>query len=103
MHNLSELKKYLALPGASMRMVSYEWLKGNEWVSSPVKYPDYRGVAKLQTNAVAFESPEGAKPSWLYFGKASEWAFDHNSGLAVNLSGQCRITYKWANLALVDA
>jgi len=101
MKNLTEFKKYLAHPDASLRMVALEWFRDNEWVSVPVKNPNYRGVAKLQTNAVALADEDGKK-SWLYFGNASEWLFDNSTNLAVNLSGGCRITYKWANIAIVD-
>jgi hypothetical protein len=93
MNNLAEFKRYLARPDANIRMMSIEHLRNGEWVSGPVKYPDWRSVDKLQTNAVKFEGG-----SWLYFGKASEWAFDNASGIAVNLSGHTRLTYKWANV-----
>lgn len=104
MNNLTELKKYLALPNAALRMVSLEWLKGNEWVSVKLKpeLEEFRLVAKLQTNAVALitdNTPAGI--SWLDFGKASEWAFDKTTNTAVNLSGGTRITYKWANVAII--
>lgn len=103
MKNLSELKKYLALPNAALRMVSLEWLKGGEWISTEVKpaMQQFRFVGKLQTNAVALQT-ENTKSglSWLYFGKASEWAFDTSTNTAVNLSGGTRITYKWANVAI---
>ena len=104
MKNLSELKKYLALPNAALRMVSLEWLKNSEWVSTELKpeLKQFRFVGKLQTNAVALKT-EGTKSglSWLWFGKASEWAFDRSTNTAVNLSGGTRITYKWANVAII--
>lgn len=101
MKTLADLKRYLALPEASLRMVSLEWLRDGEWVSTHVRNPNFRGVAVLQTNAVALaDDTVKSGKSWLYFGKASEWAFDEGSNLIVNLSGSTRITYKWANLAL---
>lgn len=100
MKTLADLKRYLALPNAAMRMVSIEWLRDGEWQVTPVRNPDFRGVAVLQSNAVAFEDATKSGKSWLYFGKASEWAFDEASQIAVNVSGGTRITYKWANLAL---
>ena len=102
MHNLSEFKKYLANPAASVRMVSLEYLKNGGWESVAVHDPNFRDVAKLQTNAVSFKSSTGGNDSWLSFGRASEWAFDHSAGIAVNVSGGTRITYKWANFIIVE-
>jgi hypothetical protein len=102
MKNLTEFKKYLATPEASLRMISLEWLKNGEWVNTEVRNPNFRAVKVLQTNAVAFadETTKSGK-SWLWFGKASEWAFDEASQIAVNLSGGTRITYKWANTTVL--
>jgi hypothetical protein len=103
MKNLSELKRYLTLKGAALRLVSYEWLKGNEWVSVPPHNPNFRFVAKLQTNAVALEDDTmKSGKSWLDFGKASEWAFDRSTNTMVRLSGGVRLTYKWANVAIIE-
>lgn len=104
MKNLSDLKKYLALPNAALRMVSLEWLRGNEWVSVELKpeLKQFRFVGKLQTNRVALETDNTESGlSWLDFGRANEWAFDTSTNTAVNLSGGTRMTYKWANVAII--
>jgi hypothetical protein len=101
--NLSELKKYLALPKAALRMTNLEWYDGREYRSQTIKLElqQFRFVGKLQTNRVALETDNTESGlSWLDFGKASEWAFDTSTNTAVNLSGGTRITYKWANVAI---
>lgn len=105
MKNLSEFKKYLALPNAALRTISLEWLVNGEWKQIKLN-PDmhnYRFVGKLQTNAVALitENTEDGL-SWLDFGHASEWAFDKSTNTIIKLSGGTRITYKWANVAIVE-
>ena len=104
MNTLADFKRYLALPNAAIRIVSYEWwnYNTNGWVSKPPHNPNYRGVAKLQTNAVALEDENGKK-SWLTFPKASEVAFDKANSLITITSQGHRLVYKWANLALVEA
>ena len=102
MKNLAELKHYLTLPNAALRMVSLEWFMNGEWVKIPVKpeLAQFRFVSKLQTNAVELVTGDGV--SRLDFGRASEWAFDKSVNIAVNVSDATRITYKWANLAIVE-
>jgi len=97
MKNLTEFKKYLALPDAAIRLVKYETMRDGEFVSVPPKNPNYRGVMKLQTNSVKLEGG-----SWLTFGKASEWQFDHDASRAVNTTQWSRMTYTWANLMQVE-
>jgi hypothetical protein len=98
MKNLAELKRYLAQPNAALRMESLEWFHNGEWVSEVVKNPNFRGVAKLQTNCFALETDTESGTSWLWFGKASEWAFDTTTNRMVYLSSGTRITYRWATL-----
>ena len=102
MKNLTELKHYLSLPKAALRMVSMEWLVNGEWINIQVKpeLEQFRFVAKLQTNAVELFTGDGV--SRLTFGRASEWAFDKSMNLAFYASEDTRITYCWANLAIVE-
>ena len=89
------------MPDASLRLMSLEWLHNGEWKPITVHDPNFRSVAKLQTNAFSLESSLGKQPSWIYFGKANEWAFDHSAGTIVNLSGGKRLTYRYANFAVI--
>ena len=102
MKNLTDLKHYLTLPNAALRMMSLEWLINGEWVNIPLKpeLAQFRMVSKLQTNAVELVTGNGV--SRLSFGKASEWAFDKSVNIAVTVRDATRITYKWANLAIVE-
>lgn len=99
MKTLSDFKRYLATPKAALRMISLDYYQNNEWVSRPVRNPEWREIGKLQTNAFTLVTPSSKSgASWLYFGKASEWSFDSGSNLIVNLSGGTRLTYVWANV-----
>jgi hypothetical protein len=102
MKNLTEFKHYLTLPKAALRMVSLEWFINGEWVSIQVKpeLAQFRFVAKLQTNAVELFTGNGV--SRLTFGKAREWTFDKSMNLAFYSSDDTRITYIWANLAIIE-
>ena len=104
MNTLADFKRYLALPEAALRLVSHEWwnYNTNEWNANTPHNPNFRGVAVLQTNAVALEDENG-KRSWLTFPKASEIAFDKANSLITITSQGSRLVYKWANLALVEA
>lgn len=105
MKTLADFKRYLALPNAALRMVSLEWYDTNrgEWVSRPPHNPNYRGVAILQSNAVALadELTKSGK-SWLYFPKASEIAFDSAGNMITITERGTRMVYQWANVALTD-
>jgi hypothetical protein len=85
-------------------MISLEWYDGREYKTVELK-PElkvFRFVGKLQTNRVALETDNTESGlSWLDFGKASEWVFDASTGTAVNLSHGKKITYKWANVAIL--
>jgi hypothetical protein len=83
-------------------MVAMEWFMNGEWVNIKLKpeLEEFRFVAKLQTNAVELFTGDGV--SRLTFGKASEWAFDKSMNLAFYASEDTRITYCWANLAIVE-
>jgi hypothetical protein len=98
MKNLAELKRYLAQPNAALRMESLEWYQDGKWVNLEIKHPNFRGVAKLQTNSFALKTDTESGASWLQFGKASEWAFDTTTNRMVYLSSGTRITYRWATL-----
>jgi hypothetical protein len=102
MKNLTELKHYLTLPNAALRMVSLEWFMNGEWVNVTLKpeLAQFRMVSKLQTNAVELVTGNGV--SRLDFGKASEWAFDKSKNLAVYSTPDDRLTYEWANVAIVE-
>lgn len=104
MKNLTELKHYLTLPNAALRTVSLEWFMNGEWVTINIKpeHKNFRFVGKLQTNAVGLETDTESGLSWLQFGKASEWAFDKSISMITKTSDGTRISYKWANLAIVE-
>lgn len=69
---LADFKRYLTTPGATVRLVSVNGHPAALAVSG------WRTVAKLQTNAVAFNSATVSGKSWLEFGKASDWRFSGN-------------------------
>jgi hypothetical protein len=102
MKNLTELKHYLTLPKAALRMVSLEWFMNGEWVNIQVKpeLAQFRFVSRVQTNAV--ELFTGDHVSRLAFGRACDWAFDKSQNLAFYASDTDRLTYQWANLAIVE-
>jgi hypothetical protein len=102
--NLTELKHYLTLPKAALRMVSLEWFMNGEWVTIKLKpeLEEFRFVSKLQTNAVALATGLDNHESWLRFGRASEWAFDPSISMITNTANGSRISYKYANLAIVE-
>lgn len=104
MKNLTELKHYLTLPKAALRMVSLEWFMNGEWVTIKLKpeLEEFRFVSKLQTNAVALATGPKDEDSWLRFGKASEWCFDPSISVITNTANGSRISYKYANLAIVE-
>jgi hypothetical protein len=104
MKNLTELKHYLTLPKAALRMVSLEWFMNGEWVNIKLKpeLEEFRFVSKLQTNSVALATGPDNHESWLTFGRASEWAFDSSISVITNTTGGHRISYKYANLAIVE-
>lgn len=97
MNNLSELKKYLALPQAALRVMAVEWLVGNEWVSKVVQNPNFE-FAKTITATKATLTDN----SQVRFSQARGWAFDRSTQVAVQLSVGHRITYKWANVAIIE-
>jgi hypothetical protein len=99
MKNLSELKKYLALPEASMRVMSYEFLMNGTWESIKVDQ-NYKSIRNVTKDGFELEF-EGGCVSFVYFGKSHEWAFDHGSQVIVHLNGGSRVTYKYANIAVV--
>jgi hypothetical protein len=104
MRSLADLKRYLALPNAAMRMVSHEWYNATqgEWISKSPHNPNYRGVSILQSNAVAFEDDTTKSgKSWLYFPKASEIAFDSATNQITITERSTRLVYQWANVELV--
>lgn len=106
MRSLADFKRYLALPNAAMRMVSHEWYNGNtkEWIIKPPHNPNFRGVAILQSNAVAFDDDTTKSgKSWLYFPKASEVAFDNATNQVTITERGTRLVYEWANVELIDA
>ena len=102
MKNLTELKHYLTLPNAALRMVSLEWFMNGEWVKIPVKpeLAEFRFVSRLQTNAV--ELYTGNHVSRLDFGRACEWTFNKSQNLAFYASDLDRLTYQWANLEIQE-
>lgn len=102
MKNLTELKHYLTLPNAALRTVSLEWFMNGEWKKIQVKpeLQQFRFVSKLQTNAVELITGDGV--SRLDFGRASEWAFDPSTNTITNTTQGNRLTYVWANLAIVE-
>ena len=105
MKTVADLKRYLALTGptpgeqASLRMVSLEWRNSQtgEFEHRPVKNPNFRGIAKLQTNSLMFEGG-----SWLDIPKATETEFDNENNLITITQKDCRMVYQWANVAIVD-
>ena len=105
MKSLADFKRYLALNGESvserpsLRMVSLEWRsrESGEFVHQIVKNPNFRGIAKLQTNSFMFDGG-----SWLEFPKASEIVFDSENSLITITQGDCRMVYKWSNVVIVS-
>ena len=105
MKTLADFKRYLAITGESvserpaLRMVSLEWRNrdSGDFVHQPVRNPDFRGIAKLQTNSFKFEGG-----SWLDIPKASEVTFDESENLITITQKDSRLVYKWANVAIVD-
>ena len=94
MKTLTDLKRYLATPNATLTMTGHALLNRNqEWIPSPVLHnPNPRTVKKLQTNAVALnDNATKSGESWLDFGKASEWTFTDNT--ATLTSSFVRLTY----------
>ena len=83
MNTLADFKRYLAKPEAQVKMIELSW----DGELRPIKNPDWRGVRKLQTNAVQFENG-----SWIHFSKASEWSFE--PGKVINESHGIRIVYE---------
>jgi hypothetical protein len=73
MNTLADFKRYLATPNARVRMISFHGQTPNPALA------EWRTVAKLQTNAVAFATANNSGKSWLEFGKASGWTFDGNT------------------------
>jgi len=104
MKTVADFKRYLALTGntpgeqASLRMVSLEWRnrETGEFEHRPVKNPNFRGIAKLQTNSLKFEGG-----SWLDIPKASETQFDNENNLITITQKDCRMVYQWANVMIV--
>ena len=102
---VADFKRYLALTGPTvserpaLRMVSLEWRDFNtgEMVHQPVRNPNFRGIEKLQSNSLKFEGG-----SWLDIPKASEVEFDNDNQLITITQKDCRLVYKWANVAIVD-
>lgn len=103
-NTIADFKRYLALTGptpseqASLRMVSLEWRnrETGEFVHQPVRNPNFRGIAKLQTNSLQFEGG-----SWLDIPKASEVEFDNSQNRITITQKDCRMVYQWANVAIV--
>lgn len=85
MKNLAEFKRYLATPGACVRLVSI-----NGHPPRP-ELAEWRTVAVLQTNAVAFTTANKSGKSWLHFSPAKDWTFDGNTasfqGLTYEIGG----------------
>lgn len=81
--NLSQFKKALTL-GSKWHCV-YHLAFDHREPDGKVVYKDedkgIREVKVVQSNAVAFEVPGKTEPSWLWFGKASEWKFENNQAI----------------------
>ncbi len=94
MQTLADFKKALAMDGAIIRHTLREYFKDGEWVTQPINpaLAIPRRVAKLQTNAVAFDTENKSGKSWLYFEKASFWKFDGNTATYEN--DGLRLTYE---------
>lgn len=93
MKTLTDLKRYLATPSATVTMTNYELPAGDGWRALTPHNTNPRTVAKLQTNAVAlFDDTTKSGKSWLTFGNASEWTFD--GLIATNTTKYCRLTYR---------
>jgi hypothetical protein len=85
-------------------MVSLEWFMNGQWMKIQIKpeLEEFRFVGKLQSNAVTLITGPDNRESWIRFGKASEWAFDNSINMITNTTKGHRISYKWANLAIVE-
>jgi len=104
MKNLTELRHYLTLPNAALRTVSHEWFMNGQWMKIQLKpeREEFSFVGYLKPNAVSLIIGPDNRESWIKFGKASEWAFDNSINIITNTTKGHRISYKWANLAIVE-
>jgi hypothetical protein len=97
MKTLAEFKRKLAVTDITVSM-SREIYENGTWVMHEQR-PELsapRKVAKLQTNAVAFATDLPSGASWLWFGSATEWAFNGNQAIwtSENANGfGVRLTY----------
>ena len=104
MNNLADFKRYLSTTGErpdqqpSLRMVSLEYWneQEGEWVARRVHNPNFRGIAKLQTNRLKFDDD-----SWLDIPTAKQVEFDSTRNLITITKGYTRLTYKWANTIIL--
>ena len=100
MKNLAELKRYLSTTGERLeerpyvRLVTLEYRdqEGEPFQFMTVTNSDFRGVAKVQTNAVFWD--DGNR---LEFPTAKEVEFDSSQNTFAITRGRTRLTYKWAN------
>lgn len=104
-NTVADFKRYLALTGpnpgeqAALRMLSLEWRNSQtgEFEHRPVRNPNFRGIAKLQTNSLQFEGG-----SWLDLPKASEVEFDNDNNRMTITQKDCRMVYVWSDVAIVE-
>lgn len=93
MKTLTDLKRYLATPSATVTMTNYELPASDGWRALTPHNTNPRTVAKLQTNSVAlFDDTTKSGKCWMDFGKASQWTFDGDT--AIKTSEYCRLTYR---------
>lgn len=86
MLNLAELKRTLAIPGTTVKIIGFNVMGENRKHKFDM-IP--RTVKKLQTNSVCLVT-EGGETSWMEFGKAANWVFGsgnivtyHDKGTAI--------------------
>lgn len=76
--NLKQFREWLKLPGATLVMLDAGKYAAQWPPVSLTAAMAGRPVERVQTNCFALKSgnPDRPNPSYCYFGKASEWAFD---------------------------
>ena len=99
MQTLADFKRELAKPNALFELIKRELKRpDSEWEETPIALPlqGPRSVAKLQTNAVAFTTPNNSGKSWLWFGTAASWEFVNDLAITTDINGDygLRLTYK---------
>lgn len=68
---VADFKRFLARPGATVQLIRHDWASRRE--GKPALW-EPRGVAKLQSNGVAFKTCDHV--SWLYFEGAKRFKFE---------------------------